>query len=372
MSTLPGRFSFRDRSLPTQWAAIVLLSLLLLATAMTALRLPGALLLGAIGAAATVSTLEGRAKMPPRLFLLAQAVLGGMIAQFIKPAIVQEIFRDWPLFFAAALSVILASCLIGWALTRLRLFPDSTAIWGSLPGAAAAMVLMADAYGADMRLVAFMQYFRVLLVALVASLVARFFTAGGAPPPVSWLTSAEYAVRWPAFALSVVLLGACAWAGRRLRVPAGPLLLPLVAGAALQDFGLFTLELPREFLAVSYAILGWSIGLRFTRGILLHAVKALPVIFASTLFLLALCGGLGVLLGHFAHVDAMTAYLATSPGGLDAVAIIAASTKLDMPFVMALQTARIVLVILIGPFLARKFADWSAKALSSEFGPGSR
>jgi uncharacterized protein len=360
LSALSGRFSFRDRSLHAQWAAIVLLSLLL-ATAMTALRLPGALLLAAIGAAATVSTLEGRAKMPPRLFLLAQAVLGGMIAQFIKPAILQEILRDWPLFLFAALSVILASCLIGWALTRLRLFPDSTAIWGSLPGAASAMVLMADAYGADMRLVAFMQYFRVLLVALVASLVARFFTAGGAPPPASWFTAAANPIHWPAFALTFLLLVACAWTGRRLRIPAGPMLLPLVVSAALQDFGFFTLELPREFLGLSYAILGWSIGLRFTRDILVHAVKALPVILASTLFLLALCGGFGLLLGHFAHVDAMTAYLATSPGGLDAVAIIAASTKLDMPFVMALQTARIVLVILIGPSLARWVADWSSK-----------
>jgi membrane AbrB-like protein len=224
------------------------------------------------------------------------------------------------------------------------------------------MVLMADAYGADMRLVAFMQYLRVLLVALIASLIARFFTLGGAPPPASWFTTAASPVHWPAFGLTLALLVACAWAARRLRLPAGPLLLPLVVGAALQDFGLFTLELPREFLGLSYGILGWSIGLRFSRDILLHAFKSLPAILGSTLLLLALCGGFGVLLGHYAHVDAMTAYLATSPGGLDAVAIIAASTKLDMPFVMALQTARILLVILIGPTLARLLADWSASA----------
>jgi membrane AbrB-like protein len=359
LSALPRRFNFRDKSLPAQWAAIVVLSLVL-AAAMTALRLPAALLLASIGAAATISSFEGRAKISPRLFLLAQAVLGGMIAQFIKPDILREILRDWPLFVAAAVSVIVVSCLIGWALTRWRVFPDSTAIWGSLPGAASAMVLMADAYGADMRLVAFMQYFRVLLVALIASLVARFFTIGGAPPPASWFTTIQNPVHWPAFALTVLLLIACAWLGRRLRIPAGPLLLPLAICAALQDFGLFTLELPREFLGLSYAILGWSIGLRFSRDILLHAFKSLPVIFASTLLLLAICGGFGLVLGHYAHVDAMSAYLATSPGGLDAVAIIAASTKLDMPFVMALQTARILLVILIGPFLARKFADWSA------------
>jgi hypothetical protein len=45
---------------------------------------------------------------------------------------------------------------------------------------------------------------------------------------------------------------------------------------------------------------------------------------------------------RLAHVDALTAYLATSPGGLDSVAIIAASTpRVDLPFVLALQSVRL-------------------------------
>jgi uncharacterized protein len=53
----------------------------------------------------------------------------------------------------------------------------------------------------------------------------------------------------------------------------------------------------------------------------------------------------------------MTAYLAMSPGGADSVAIIAASSKVDVSFVMALQTARFVVVLLIGPSLARFIAE---------------
>jgi uncharacterized membrane protein AbrB (regulator of aidB expression) len=53
------------------------------------------------------------------------------------------------------------------------------------------------------------------------------------------------------------------------------------------------------------------------------------------------------------HVDLMTAYLATSPGGLDTVAIIAAGTRVDMAFVMALQTLRLFTILLTGPALAR-------------------
>jgi uncharacterized protein len=50
----------------------------------------------------------------------------------------------------------------------------------------------------------------------------------------------------------------------------------------------------------------------------------------------------------------MDAYLATSPGSLDSVAIIAASTpRVDLPFVMALQSVRLVFVIGLAPLLTR-------------------
>ena len=37
--------------------------------------------------------------------------------------------------------------------------------------------------------------------------------------------------------------------------------------------GLFTITLPPWLLAVSYTLLGWSIGLGFTREILVHASR---------------------------------------------------------------------------------------------------
>jgi uncharacterized protein len=42
------------------------------------------------------------------------------------------------------------------------------------------------------------------------------------------------------------------------------------------------------------------------------------------------------------------------------VAIIAASSPVDVSFVMAMQIGRLLLVILIGPTLARMVARWTA------------
>ena len=90
-----------------------------------------------------------------------------------------------------------------------------------------------------------------------------------------------------------------------------------------------------------------------------HAARALPQIVASIVALMAFCGGLAFLLSHQLGIDPLTAYLATSPGGMDSVAIIAAaSDSVDLSFVMALQSARFLIVLLLGPSLARLVTSW--------------
>ncbi|MBO0757712.1 MAG: AbrB family transcriptional regulator, partial [Bradyrhizobiaceae bacterium] len=84
----------------------------------------------------------------------------------------------------------------------------------------------------------------------------------------------------------------------------------------------------------------------------------------SILCLVAVCGVFAALLVPFARVDLLTAYLATSPGGADSVAIIAASTHVDVPFVLTMQTLRFLLVMLTGPGIARLLAASAIKYTS--------
>jgi membrane AbrB-like protein len=212
------------------------------------------------------------------------------------------------------------------------------------------MMVMAEAYGADFRLVAFMQYVRVVLVAAAASLVALMFVHGGGGrftagffPPIDLPNLATTA--------AIALVGGVL--GLATRIPAGVLLGPLALGAALNVLGWVRIELPPVVLVASYAIIGWNTGLRFTRDVLAAAARALPQSVGATILLMAFCGLLAWLLVVLLHVDPLTAYLATSPGGVDAAAIIAASTHLDTPFVMALQIVRMIVLLVIGPPVAR-------------------
>ena len=122
---------------------------------------------------------------------------------------------------------------------------------------------------------------------------------------------------------------------------------------------MLAITLPPWLLAICYALVGWSIGLRFTRAIVLYAAGNCRTSSASIFTLIAMCGGLAFALHEAAGTDPLTAYLATSPGGADAVAIIAASSPVDLPFVMAMQIGRLLIVILIGPGLARMIARWA-------------
>jgi membrane AbrB-like protein len=213
------------------------------------------------------------------------------------------------------------------------------------------------ALAADIRLVAFMQYLRVLCVTSVASLVAS--TAGQVHPATAivWFP----VVDWFSFAetLGVASLGLIS--AKVFRIRAGAVLLPLIVGGVLSNTGVMRIELPPWFLASSYALLGWAIGLRFTRESIGHCARALPRVLAAILLLIAACAVVGQLLAKAAGVDALTAYLATTPGGLDVAAIIATDSDVDVPFVLSMQFARILVVLATGPSLARFLAGRSAE-----------
>jgi membrane AbrB-like protein len=348
--------SLRGRKPGLQWTVLLILSCTVIPL-FEAAGLPAANMLGCLAAAIGVAAAEGSVRIPSGGFVAAEAVIGCMLARAFRLPLLVEILHNWPLFLGAVISVLAASGALGWLLMRWRVLPGTAAIWGSFPGAAMVMTLMAEAYGEDVRLVAFMQYLRVALIAIIASLVSRIWLgSAGAVSQVIWFPP----VAWDSFVATVTVAGVGALVGPRLRIPVGALLLPMLLGAVLQDTGLLIIELPPWLLAPSYAVIGWSIGLRFTRPILVHAARAFPRLLASILTLIAICAGIGYLLAAVAGVDPLTAYLATCPGGVDSVAIIAANSKANVPFVVAMQTARFFVVLSIGPSLARFLARRAA------------
>ena len=337
-----------------QWLALLALTVAVTA-GLLAVDLPAALLLGPMLAGIALALAGGRVQLGRLPYILSQAVVGCLIARAATPAVLPTLAASWHLFTAVILASIAASAALGWQLCRLGFMPGTTGIWGTSPGGAMAMVVMADACGADARLVAFMQYLRVLCVALTATLVAHL-AAPAAPPPsplaTVWFPPPGWAL---ASAAGLIALGALV--GLCTRLSAGAMLAPMLLGAALRLSGTAEIELPPWLLAAAYAGIGWRVGLAFTRSVARYAARALPAILTSIGALIAFCGGLSWLLSRLTGMDGLTAYLAASPGGMDSVAVIAASSPgVDFACIMTMQTLRFFLVVLLAPSMARFLA----------------
>ncbi|GAB4218413.1 MAG: AbrB family transcriptional regulator [Rhodoferax sp.] len=338
------------RPLWQRWAALLSVSALL-GSGLSAVHMPAAVLLGCMIAGIWVALRGGALKLPPRLFAWGQGLLGCLMAQSLHPEHLDRVLGNWPVFVLATLSLIGASAGLGWWLMRRQIMPGTTAVWGMAPGAASAMVLMAESHGADMRLVAFMQYTRVVVVTALAALVAHL--AGGQ----LGAHGASAANGWPqqpaALLATLALVATGTEITRRTAMPGGAMVLPLVGAAVLQALGWLRLELPQPLLLLAYASIGWSVGLRFTQAILSHALRALPKVLGAIGALIGVGVLLAVALVWGTALDPLSAYLATSPGGADSMAVIAATSAVETSFVMAMQVARFLIVLVAGPWVTR-------------------
>lgn len=349
------------RSLPPvcQWLVLILLSAGL-GLIFLHYHIPAALLLGPMVVAITMSLLGSTIQVSMPFFIAAQAVLGCMIAQSLSADILIPLKTNWPMILFVLLMTLFASGVSGWLLVRFSSLPGSTGAWGTAPGGASAMVAMSADFGADMRLVAFMQYLRVLFVVAAAAIVAHAMSDGQALAAAReriWFPPLSY---WFLVTVAIGLAGALI--GKRFAIPSGAMLLPMFFGAGLQGMDWVTLELPEWLLASAYATIGLSVGLRFNLSVLRLAFKALPQIMASIFSLMLMCALLAFMLHEILGTDLLTAYLATSPGGLDTVAIIAAGTGSDLSLIISIQTLRLVTVLFTGPAMAKFLSRWAQKA----------
>ncbi len=142
-----------------------------------------------------------------------------------------------------------------------------------------------------------------------------------------------------------------------LRVPSGALIGSMLAVFGLKLLGGPVQELPpvvttklQVFLMIPVGIL---IGAGLDRSFLanLRAVSLPAVIFVSVMLAMSL---LAAFLMHWlTKMDLATAYLGTSPGGLNQIILIAISVQVDAGIVTVLQTTRLLAVLLSAPWVVR-------------------
>ena len=310
--------------------------------------------------AGILSQSAGSSIQLPRFTMnLSQAIIGCLVGLSLTPNIIAMFLDQWLIFLSFSLMTLFVSIFLGWSIGHLGMMKGTTAIWGLLPGAASIMIALAQDFGADPRLVAFMQYLRVFMVTLAASLVARFWEHIPIPyaQSMDWLEP----IHWSAFAVTLCIIAFSLMVLLLPKFSGGVMIMSIVITAVVHLGGYSEVQLPYAFRVLAFAMIGWSVGLRFTKDVLRAAAQALPQTIISIFILMFFCAGLAAFLVKYHDIDVLSAYLATSPGGMDSVAIIATSTKVDLAFVLTLQLARFIVTLFIGPSLSSTIARWSSK-----------
>lgn len=156
-------------------------------------------------------------------------------------------------------------------------------------------------------------------------------------------------------ALVFAIGAAGGYAGMRLRLPAGPLLGALVAVLAAQ---LLIPGLPsvspqvRMWLQI---LAGVALGSRVSADTVRRLRRAGPL--AAMVVVVTILGTLagGAVVALALGLDRGTALLASTPGGMPEMILIADSLGRDVPTVVVIQLIRVVLTLLIVLPLARLF-----------------
>jgi hypothetical protein len=308
------------------------------------LGIPAPWLAGSMMAAIVAVFSKVRMGVPDWLRALAFIFLGIQTGTAVSWDTVDRAIH-WPLSIAFLCLTVVA---ITWACTAYYIrrsdWDPATALFASLPGALSLTLLLASGTKADMRRVT------------IAQCIRLFFLVAALPTVITWLRPSEEVMVtlsqiggvWDILLL-VAVSSAAGLALEWLKVPAGLIMGPMLASAGLELSGLIDGAAPASILIPANVVLGVMIGVRFAHFTFTEFRQALVEGFSGFVIALIIAmAGAGVA-AWFSNLPFALTLLAFSPGGLDAMTIMAFSLNLDPAYVGAHQMARYIALALLMP-----------------------
>lgn len=124
--------------------------------------------------------------------------------------------------------------------------------------------------------------------------------------------------------------------------------------AVLIGASIFKLELywPRRMRDIGTIVVGYTIGLSFTKEALAFVGMQLPMIILMTVVMIAFCFVLAKAVSKLSGIDYPTALIGSIPGGLTQMILLAEETKgINVSVVTFLQITRLLMVIFLVPLI---------------------
>ena len=319
------------------------------------LKLPAAAMLGGMFFVAALSITTGLAVLPANTRPVLQTLGGIMLGWSLDRAEVAKLRRMAGPVALLVVGMFAVTITLGLLLHRFGGLDLATALFSSCPGGVADIALIADELGAVAATVSVLQLFRLLGVYLIyPPILKRLHRRQGSEPPCGPQidTQCNKPLHWGNVALTMAAGTAGGLALLLLGVPAGGLVGGVI-GAGVWNGITGRGAFPPWLKPWVQAAVGALIGAQMTADSL-HAVAGLAVpIVLITVTLLVFTMGLGLVMHKLFGMELTTALLATTPGGLQEISMMAADLGCNATQVVTLHTVRMLSVVCLFPTLLK-------------------
>lgn len=134
-----------------------------------------------------------------------------------------------------------------------------------------------------------------------------------------------------------------------IHIPIPWLLGSMTAVLIASSFGL-KLYWPSAIRDIAIIIVGYSIGLSFTKEAIMFILSQLPAIFLSTIVVICFCVGLAFVISKITKLHFPSVLIGSIPGGLSQMLLLGEEIKnINLSIVTFLQVSRLILIIIFVP-----------------------
>lgn len=331
--------------------------LALAATGFAKAGLPSPFLLAAFATGIAFALLSRvQLDVPPPGASAAQGIVGVTAGSYLQRSTISAVSAHVVPILGVSILTVALSVAAGLVLARISRVDRATAAFGMIAGGAAGIIALSRQLGADERLVAVMQYLRVLIIVAVTPTIA--IGVFGMNRTYRGVTGGPL---WNSHGALYVVIMVCAGLllARAGRLPGGTILGPMIVSAAVSlIYRPLVGSIPLVLVDLAFALIGLDVGLRFTPKALREAGAALPRSVLVIAAMLLVSAGLGLGLAASTHVSMLDGYLATTPGGLTAVIALAIGGNTNTTFIVSVQVIRTFLMLAAAP----PIASWLARS----------
>jgi len=297
----------------------------------------------------TVAALAGAPlKGPGGIRPLMITILGIMLGAAFTPEALGHAGRWWPSLATLIGFIVVVTAAVAVFLVKAGRFDPVSAYFASAPGGFATMLVLGGELGGDERKISLVHAVRILLTVLLIAFWFRI-VEGYRPGAVAALGSVADIAGG-----DFLILAACAVGfpiARLLKVPAAPLIGPMVLSAAVHMAGLTVARPPSELVNLAQIVIGTNVGCRFVGVPVRQVLKTMYLSVAVTLFMLALAVAFAFLLNRLTGLGFEALWLAFSPGGLAEMTLISLAMGIDTAFVSTHHLLRMIFMVTAAPLV---------------------